>query len=60
MQQAKKKYVCMHYGEAKQFMLLNSHRRQDYQVNTNAGMVSIWKKMYLNLLTDSTVRDLEP
>jgi hypothetical protein len=40
-------------------MRLNSHRRQGCSRNKNAAGVPIPEKMYLNLLTDNTTRDLE-
>jgi hypothetical protein len=39
-------------------MRLNSHRRQDCPANKNAVGVPIREKMYPNLLTDNTVKDL--
>jgi hypothetical protein len=51
--------MCRHCREKKQFMRLNSLRRQGCLRNKNAFGVSIPEKMYPNLLMDSTVRDLE-
>jgi hypothetical protein len=48
-----------HCGEKKQFMHLISHGRQGCLRNKNAASVSIPEKIYPNLLTDSTARDLE-
>jgi hypothetical protein len=39
-------------------MHLNSHRRQGCPANRNAAGVPIREKMYPNLLTDNTVKDL--
>jgi hypothetical protein len=59
VQQARREYLCLHCGEKKQFMRLNSHRRQGCSRNKNAASVPIPEKMYPNLLTNSTARDLE-
>jgi hypothetical protein len=50
--------MCRHCGEKNQLMSLNSHRRQSCSRNKNATSVSIPEKIYLNLLTHSTTRDL--
>jgi hypothetical protein len=59
MRQARREYICLHCGKKKQFIRLNSHRRQGCPKNKSAAGVPIREKMYPNLLTDSTARDLE-
>jgi hypothetical protein len=59
VRQARREYMYRHCGEKKQFMRLNSHRRQGCPRNKNAIGVPILEKMYPNLLTNSTTRDLE-
>jgi hypothetical protein len=59
VRQARREYMCLHCGKKKQFMRLNSHRRQGCPRNKNTAGVPIREKMYPNLLTDSTARDLE-
>jgi hypothetical protein len=59
VRQARREYLCLHCGEKKQFMHLNSHRRQGCPRNKNDINVPIPEKMYPNLFTDSTTRDLK-
>jgi hypothetical protein len=59
VRQGRRKYACLHCCELKQFMRLNSHRRQGFRANRNAAGVHIRGKMYPNLLTDSMVKDLQ-
>jgi hypothetical protein len=51
--------MCLHCGKKKQFMRLHSHRCQGCPRNKSAAGVPIREKMYPNLLTDNTARDLE-
>jgi hypothetical protein len=59
VRQARREYMCLHCRMKKQFIRLNSHRRQGCPWNKNAAGVPIREKMYPNLLTASTARDLE-
>jgi hypothetical protein len=59
VRQARKEYMCRHCGRKKQFIRLNSHCCQGCPRNKNAAGVPIPDKIYPNLLTDSTARDLE-
>jgi hypothetical protein len=59
VRQARREYLCWYYREKKQFMRLNSHRHQVCPRNKNAVAMSLSEKMYPNLLTDNTTRNLE-
>jgi hypothetical protein len=59
VRQARRVYVYQHCRESKLFVRHNSHRCQGCPSNKNAARVPISKKMCMNLLTNTIVRDLE-